>query len=328
MVAAMIFTALSALAQEPVEVQALRRAFEEAYRLEDWDEAIEIGLDLVELVPRSVEQYNLACAYALSGDARSALRWLERSAANGFYQLSQLESDADLDIVRDLPGYRGVRLRVARNLDHHQEILRKEAAETPPLIVVPNSRGEGGKRPLLVVLHGYGDHAARYLAVWGPAARKIGAILAVPSGAQRVGSGRGWGSVDQADVIVQLTVEYVRERYDFDQDQVILAGFSQGGFMAMALALRYPNRFVGVISMAGPYVPETDSPPPAGNDDPRYYFMVGSLDRLLNQVRRAATDFEEAGYETRLRVVPETPHDFPRAARMELGRALNFVLGD
>ncbi|MEJ2581486.1 MAG: alpha/beta fold hydrolase, partial [Acidobacteriota bacterium] len=131
-----------------------------------------------------------------------------------------------------------------------------------------------------------------------------------------------------ADFIVQLTLEYVRERFEFDQDRIILGGFSQGGFMAMALSLRYPDRFVGVISMAGPYVPETDSPPPADDGDPRYYFMVGSLDRLFKQVRRAANDFEEAGYETRLRVVPETPHDFPRAARMELGRALRFVLGD
>ncbi|MEJ2581808.1 MAG: hypothetical protein P8127_09285, partial [Acidobacteriota bacterium] len=85
MVAVMILTALSSAAQEPVEVQVLRRAFDEAYHLEDWEEAIEIGLDLVELVPRSVEQYNLACVYAHSGDSRSALRWLERSAANGFY---------------------------------------------------------------------------------------------------------------------------------------------------------------------------------------------------------------------------------------------------
>ncbi len=90
--------------------------------------------------------------------------------------------------------------------------------------------------------------------------------------------------------------------------------------------VRHPDLFVGVIPMAGGYIPEIDLPPAASVGDPRYYFMVGALDRAVDEVRRAAGDFKVAGYEVKLRVLPGTGHTFPRATRQELSKALRFVL--
>lgn len=53
--------------------------------------------------------------------------------------------------------------------------------------------------------------------------------------------------------------------------------------------------------------------------------MVGSLDDSAAAVRRAADDFREAGYQSRL--LPGTGHTFPRNTDRELGRAFRFVLG-
>jgi len=328
---AVAFTLLAALtvsAAEPVNVQAARRAFNDAYRQGDWRHAIEIGLDLVQLVPHSVEQYNLACVFALAGDAPSALQWLERAAANGFYHLSQLEDDHDLDIVRDLAGYARIRDHVAKNLQRHRAKKLRDAASTPPLTVVPKDEGSDGPRPLIIALHGNGGLATDYPAVWGPVAEEIGAILAVPSGAQRVGEGRGWGDVEQADAIVLLTIEYIKERFEVDWERVVLTGFSQGGLMAMAVASRHPETFVGVIQMAGGYIPRVDAQPDADDGHLRYYFMVESRDRVADRVRRAASDFEAAGYEVDLRVLAGTGHSFPRATKNELLRALRFVLDE
>ena len=106
----------------------------------------------------------------------------------------------------------------------------------------------------------------------------------------------------------------------------MLTGFSQGGFMAMALGVRHPDLFVGVIPMAGGYIPEIDMPPTASDGDPRYYFIVGARDRAADEVRQAAGDFKASGYEVKLRVLPGTGHAFPRATNQELGKALRFVL--
>jgi predicted esterase len=314
--------------KDPINVQVTRRAFVEAYRQNDLDRAVEIGLDLVQMGKDCRDRFNLACVFALTGDSTSALVWLESAAAHGFRHLSFMDSDPDIESVRTMAGFAEVREQVAANLKRYLEGVLKDAATNPPLVVVPKEGKFTGPRPLVIVLHGYGDVAGSYPGLWGPVVKDLGAILAVPSGAERVGGGRGWGDVEQADVIVRHTIALMDERFDIDHERLVLTGFSQGGFMAMALGLRHPDLFTGVIPMAGGYIPEIDAPPTAADDGPRYYFMVGSKDRVADQVRRAAADFEDAAYEVELRVLPGTGHSFPRATSRELRKALRFALGE
>ena len=116
------------LAQEPVNVQATRKKFGDAYRKEDWDRAAKLGLELVKLVPSSSrEQYNLACVLALNGEEVAALDWLEKAAANGFYRVSLLDVDSDLDAVRDLPGYQVVQDQGVGNMKRRRDMVYRTA---------------------------------------------------------------------------------------------------------------------------------------------------------------------------------------------------------
>jgi acetyl esterase/lipase len=319
---------VAAEAGQPVTVQAAQGSFNDAFRQEDWQRAIDLGLELVEMLPdNAVVRYNLACAYARSGDPDSALHWLGRAAASGFTQLSLFDADSDLDSVRDRPGYSSVRAAVAENESSHRKEIEKRAAASPLLIVAPPDHDRRQPAPLIIAFHGYGDRAGNYPRFWSGPASDYGAILAVPQGLQPVGNGFGWGNVDEADAIFQRVLKEVGRQYAVDPARVVLTGFSQGGFIALALGLRYPHRFVGVIPMAGPYIPEVDAPPPARAGDPRYYFIVGARDRMLGDVRRAAKDYESAGFDVKLRVVPSTGHNFPEDSPRELDAALKWVLG-
>jgi len=326
-VLAALLAPLAAVAQESVKVQATQRSFNDAYRQEDWERAIDLGLELVTMLPnRPPLQYNLACVYALSGDGDSALHWLGRAAASGFSELALLDQDSDLEIVHDRRGYASVRAVVADNQHRRRQEVRRIASGSPPLIVVPEAIDPDQPAPLIIALHGYGDHAENYPKLWGDAAERMGAILAVPFGTQKVGDGRGWEGVDEADAVLELTLEQVRERYEVDDEQIVLTGFSQGGFMAMALGVRHRGLFAGVIPMACGYIPEIDAPPAAREDDPRYYFIVGAQDRALPDTKRAARDFKAAGYAAKLRVVPGIGHAFPAGYGRELRTALRWVL--
>ncbi len=320
-------TGIVAEAGQPVPVQAAQSAFNDAYRQEDWQQAIDVGLDLVQMLPDSaVVKYNLACAYALSGDEDAALHWLGRAAASGFAKLSHLDTDSDLDSVRDRPGYSSIRAAVAENESRDNKEIAKRVATSPILIVAPPGYEKRRPAPLIIAFHGYGDRAENYPRFWRGPAAEYGAILAVPQGMQPVGNGFGWGSVDEADAIFQRTLREVGRKYAVDPDQVVLTGFSQGGFIALALGLRYPELSVGVIPMAGPYIPEIDAPPPARAGDPSYYIIVGSRDRAVSDMRRAARDYESAGFDVKLRVVPSTGHSFPQDSHRELTNALQWIL--
>jgi predicted esterase len=320
-------TGVVAEAGQPVTVQAAQSAFNDAYRQEDWPRAIAVGLDLAQMLPdNALVKYNLACAYALSGDPDSALHWLGRAAASGFTQLSHFDADTDLDSVRDRPGFPSVRAAVAENENRHRKEIEIRASTSPLLIVASPDHDRKLPAPLIIAFHGYGDRAANYPRFWSGPAGEYGAILAVPQGLQPVGDGFGWGNVDEADVIFQRALKEVGREYAVDPERVVLTGFSQGGFIALALGLRYPDRLVGVIPMAGPYIPEVDAPPPARAGDPRYYFIVGSRDRAVSDVRRAAKDYESAGFDVKLRIVQSTGHNFPQDSARELDAALKWVL--
>jgi predicted esterase len=322
-----VLAGTGSLAAQRDDVRELSRRFDEAYRAQDWVQAAEVGRELAQRLPdRPIVAFNLACVLARSGDSSAAIKWLARASDLGFDRVEVMDEDPDLDSLRDAREFSSVRAAVAANLERRRAAAGRHAASSPLLIVAPDRADGSASRPLVVVLHGYGDRPDHHPPFWGPAARDFDAILAFPEGPERVGDGRGWGGVEEADVIVRATLERLAADFEIDRDRIVLAGFSQGGFMAMALGIRHRDLVRGVVAVAGPYIPEVDAPPPARAGDPRFFFLVGGRDRNASGVRRAADDFSAAGYASRLRVVPGLGHGLPRSSDKELGRALRFVL--
>lgn len=64
----------------------------------------------LEWIPETTA-YNLACAYALRGEAGRAVQWLETALRQGFRDTRLLETDPDLDPVRDDPGFKALMAR-------------------------------------------------------------------------------------------------------------------------------------------------------------------------------------------------------------------------
>lgn len=311
----------------PSTRQDLTEKFNLAYTNHDFIEAIRWGLKLEESRPNQpLQQYNLACVYALVGNDRTAFVWLRRSIDNRFRWPATIENDSDLSSLRENPLWAKILAAVRANAKAYDNFVRKAFSLSPPLVALPSDYDPERPAPLIIALHGYGGRPNGYPAQWRPAAEKIGAILATPHGLQRLGEGYFWGGIEEAEIIVKLTIEYVRQTHAFDEESVVLTGFSQGGFMAMAIGARNPDLFAGIIPMAGGYRPEIDAPPPVSPESPRYFFMVGSRDEAKEQCRKAFEAFDAAGYTAKLRIYPGVGHTFPRLTNRELGKALKFVL--
>ena len=317
-------------ADDAAEADRLRERFAEAYRAHDWARAITVGLEIERLTPdRSAHQYNLACVFALSGDDEAALEWLERATRTGFSRVGLLATDPDLDAVRGSDGFERVAVAVQRNFDSVRAEIERRFLTTPPVLFLPPDHEPSKPAPVLIALHGFGDRANGTPTQWRRLAAKRGVVLVLPQGVRRAGPGYSWHSADEADTILGLTLDWLDERVAVDREHLVLSGFSQGGFMAMALGARHPELFAGVIPVAGGYIPEIDAPQPAsGRGEPRFYFMVGSKDDAASQNRLAAADFTAAGYEVELRVLPGVGHVFPRETSRELRKALAFALGE
>lgn len=331
LVLSILATASTGVSKEPeasTDPTALLQSFAEAYRADDIVDAIRFGLEFEQLSPGNPRhQYNMACVYALAGNETTASAWLRRSIEHGFRWPTTLHADPDLERLRMTEPWSRYEAVVQANAHAFQAAVRTAFEVNPPIVLEPEN-GNAAPKPLIIALHGYGDRPDHYPGLWGPAAGRFDAVLVAPRGPESYAAGFSWDNVDDAEAIVLATIDWASERFAIDLERIVLTGFSQGGYMTLAVGMRHPDLFVGLIPMAGGYDPERDEPPPAESGSPRLYFMVGSEDRAEQAMRRAADDFEAAGYAVRLRIFHGIGHTFPRMTRRELGNALRFVLND
>ncbi len=122
-----------------------------------------------------------------------------------------------------------------------------------------------GPFPTIVALHGWGASAHDLLGL-APILHAGRALVLCPQGpvALQTGPGSmgyGWfplsqgrppdeTAVSMAQGLVEIFLDDACAKYPVDRERLVLAGFSQGGFLAYRLALSDPARFAGLLAMS------------------------------------------------------------------------------
>ena len=131
------------------------------------------------------------------------------------------------------------------------------------LIAYPDSYSESTRYPLIVMLHGYGAHMGD-LASLAPEIHPSGYIYAFPNAPLRVEFGGGaWGyswlpsgeslsiaDIQLAEELILSFVTEVAQRFDLQDRQILLAGFSQGGRVTYSIGLSNPETFAGLAVLS------------------------------------------------------------------------------
>lgn len=134
---------------------------------------------------------------------------------------------------------------------------------------VPGANASGERPPLLILLHGVGANE-RQMAQLAPAFDPRFVVVSARSPLAFGPDAFGWFHVtftaqgplieaEEARAGWKLVARFVDEAvaaYDADPTRVYLAGFSQGGIMALATLLTAPEKLAGVVSMSGRLLPE------------------------------------------------------------------------
>jgi predicted esterase len=302
------------------------RSFERAYARGDWAGAAKAGEIWVEREPgNSIAAFNTACAFARAGQPEIALGWLERAGQAGFAGTRSIDEDPDLAPARALAGFEAAVAPIRANRARMFTEFRAEAERSEILTLVPP--GEPKElRPLVVVLHGYGGSPAPMAALYRRVALELGAILAAPSAIRPGPGGQGytWTFRDEAEWWVLRAIERVTAEHEVDPSRLVLAGFSQGAGVALAVGLAHPERFAGILAAAGPFDEEWMRPPPDANL--KVYLLVGQEDPAVLSSREAEAVLRADGLDVRLRVIPGLGHAFPQRATTELRTAFDFLL--
>jgi enterochelin esterase-like enzyme len=137
--------------------------------------------------------------------------------------------------------------------------------------LVPAPLGSGGRRPLLLFLHGRGSSPTRLLEQDGliPALEGLRAaapiVILVDGGDASYYHDRGsgpWASYVMRDVLLAGV-----RRFDADPGRVAIGGESMGGFGALNLARLWPTRFCAVGAHSAALWREAAQTPAGAFDD-------------------------------------------------------------
>lgn len=267
--------------------------------------------------------FNIACSYSLTGDRKEALRWLSRAVDLGMYSFDE---DEDMDNIRGTKEYKKLLARADKLL----AAIKDKTAD--PVTVLPDGYDPGQPHPLLVAMHGFGGEPLNFSKAFAKACGRKGYILCCPYGPVVMGKAAfHWGDGEKdglAEKRVLESIALMRSRHNVDTSRIVLAGFSQGGYMAYLLGLKHSGLFRGAIPIAGRYDTLLDQRlEQASKAGIRYYILIGELEpesRRLSNLE-AMRRMMAGGISASLNAYAGVGHAFPGDADFELGRALEWI---
>lgn len=133
----------------------------------------------------------------------------------------------------------------------------------------PGTDDEPGRPPMLILLHGVGANEQQ-MAQLAPAFDPRFVVVSARSPLVLGPNAFGWfhvsfsaagpvidaGEAQAGWALLARFADEAAEAYGADPARVYVAGFSQGGIMALAAMLTAPHQFAGAVSMSGRLLPE------------------------------------------------------------------------
>lgn len=125
-----------------------------------------------------------------------------------------------------------------------------------PYVVYESEREPGEKLPLIVFLHGAGERGEDFQLIKVHGIPKIFDKENVPYRCVAVSPqcpiGSYWATETAA---LKIFIDEMIQKYDIDEDRVILTGISMGGYGTWFMAERYPEMFAAIAPVCGGGMP-------------------------------------------------------------------------
>ena len=147
-------------------------------------------------------------------------------------------------------------LAIANEAIYHGHL---DATEKRPFSVfLPRGYEPRYAYPLLVMLHGRGEHESQWLAALPELSRRNYIALALRGPetvlARRGRIGFGWRNAEVDDYVL-AAIDEVRSRWNVHSRRTLAVGVDEGAALALRLGLQLPMTFGGAVSLNG-WLPE------------------------------------------------------------------------
>jgi poly(3-hydroxybutyrate) depolymerase len=183
-------------------------------------------------------------------------------------------------------------------------------------LYVPSTYRRDRPAPLIVSCHGTDpfDVAAYQVGEWKMLAEQHGCLLVCPKLSSTDGL-LGSGSITRLladERLIMSILGQLHYLYAIDRRNVLMTGFSGGGFPVYFVGLRHPDLFTCVVARNANFnqrVLEGWYPPEARRTPAMVYFGQNDPVAIRAQSRRAIDYLRGAGFEVETAIVPGSGHE-------------------
>ncbi|AZB42029.1 hypothetical protein CEF21_06830 [Bacillus sp. FJAT-42376] len=269
----------------------------------EWDEAYALILQEEPKHPEKLHKFSFwkACVLCINHEPDQALEALQKAFNKGFWwNPDLLKCDQDLEPLRGKKAFNHL-------IDECEKRKEQAAKEAKPQI---EFHGNQDPSAAIIVLHGRGGNMEDTIPYWMNERSVRDYLYAFPQSSQAAGyEAFGWDNREKATAEIKSVVKKITEKYP-DVDRIILAGFSQGGKLAIELTLNgeleKTNEFYAVV----PAIREEDLKL-NGRSGVSGWIVTGTEDPFYEETIKMTKHLEEQKVPCRLTEYEGMPHTYP-----------------
>jgi len=268
--------------------------------------------------------YNLALMYGYLSELDKGVRMLGAALdRGGFYGLWEFEADPWAP-YRETAGFKEF---LARNKARIEEA--QKAARLKVEVETPEGFGRTKAYPLFIALHGGGENLAEFKPRWtSPGLRKRFLVAYVQS--TQVASMTGFHWQDAAVTKRDLAEAYaqIKKDYPVDEANVILGGFSSGGYGSLVALLdnALPARGFVVLCPPVPEILTEDKIRSMKARGIKGTFLTTEMDGRLAEQTKMCDALKKGGLDVDFIVFPNVGHWYPDDLGARIDAALERLL--
>lgn len=278
---------------------------------------------------RREADYLRSCLAVRVGDVARTYQILDAYYAEGIWM--------DEALFRNSPSYAPLQGQeeFEKRVQAHVELRARTELTGPARLHLLAPSAPQTPTPLIFHLHGNGSQPALELPNWY-FATKQGWLVAAPLSENTFFQGGNAFWPDHASAEKQLAAHLLtlKNEHTLDETRIILSGFSMGGDIAIAQALKgdlIPARGFLAIAPGGPMMDDPDSFRPLieqAKGRVRGVILASSADPAINpeKIARVAQLLNAGGHPCRLVLYSDEGHIYPDDFPKQLKSALTFIL--
>jgi predicted esterase len=271
-----------------------------------------------------------ACLHSITGNVELAVQELRDALDEGiWWSPDRLEKDEDLKALRNREEFLHI---VAESKRRFEESKGRSKPEF--MVWEPTDKGNFSRlqsAPFILSIHWRGDNIQRFSRFWDSEEVRNKYWIAFPQSSQLYGFNEYcWDDASLAESEIIHSLQKMKESYSVNTERLILAGASQGGKLALELALK-PNdiRAKGFILIV-PSIRDVEqyhhSIADATAEGVRGCIITGDQDYYYRQALDLHAACERSGLPCKLVVREGLGHFFADDFTTILPEAVEFIL--